>query len=275
MRIIILGSTGYLGRKMTDRLTQDGHEILALKRSGPDANMDDLESLLAQEGGYDCLLNFVCCYPRNASSDREIFKANLDVPLDVFCRCLNHGVRYYMTMGTGLPDDFNAYTASKAVFAHILRWYAKNRAQSENPIYVSQILLENFYGEDEPEDRFLPGVLASLKKNEKVLLTLGDQRRDFIYIDDVVDCLSFRLAIKDWPVYEDLPLGSGEGVTIRRAVEYLKEITGSASELCFGAIPKRNREPDSVADLTRMKEYGMAVCYDWKRGLKRFAEGKR
>ena len=67
--------------------------------------------------------------------------------------------------------------------------------------------------------------------------------------------------------YVQVPLGSGEGVSIRNLIEYLKTITKSSSYLGFGEIEKRRNEPDSVADKNIMKKYGVEIKYDWKKGF--------
>lgn len=37
-----------------------------------------------------------------------------------------------------------------------------------------------FYDKDESEDRFIPNTIHKLKKNKKILLTEGSQKRDYI-----------------------------------------------------------------------------------------------
>ena len=50
----------------------------------------------------------------------------------------------------------------------------------------------------------------------------------------------------------DLQLGSGENVSIREVLEYLKKLTESNSEICFGAVPERKYEPSTVANVELM-----------------------
>ena len=180
------------------------------------------------------------------------------------------GVRRFITIGTGLPDDLNVYALSKAKFADVLKWYASCCALQGNPISVCNVELENFYGEDEPTDRFLPGTVAKLKRNETILLTAGTQIRDFVYVEDVLDNLMALVSRQDLPEYLDLPLGSGEGVSIWELVTYLKEMLHSDSQLCFGAVPSRMNEPDSVADRETMQRFGVSIRYGWKEGMKKF-----
>lgn len=282
MRCIVFGATGYLGSKVVHALAEKGDEVLCIVRlTSSLARLEDLKARvsfcqrgqlqqLLTEQAYDCLVNLACRYPRNSKSDMDMFEANLAAPLDIFMTCLNGGVKKFITIGTGLPDDLNAYAMSKAKLAEILKWCASRRALQGQPISVCNVELENFYGEDEPTDRFLPGTVARLKRNEKILLTAGTQVRDFVYVEDVLRNLVELVHREDLPEYLDLPLGSGEGVSIRELITYLKELLHSESELCFGAVPSRINEPDSVADRRKMEQYGLTIRYGWKEGMKKF-----
>ena len=282
MNCVVFGATGYLGSKVVHRLAAAGDTVLCVVRKTSSlerleavreqvsfCHMEDLPNALAAKS-YDCLVNLACRYPRNSKSDMDMFEANFYQPLGVFTACYQAGVRKYLTIGTGLPDDLNVYALSKAKFADVLKWYTGRSAALGKPISVCNVELENFYGEDEPTDRFLPGTVAKLKGNEPIRLTAGTQIRDFVYVEDVLDNLTALIHRNDLPDYLDLPLGSGEGVSIRELVTYLKDLLHSESELCFGAVPSRINEPDSVADREKMQKYGVFIRYGWQEGMKVF-----
>ena len=199
----------------------------------------------------------------------DIYEANLVVPLKVFLCCIENGIKKIITTGTGLPDTFNVYSLAKSEFAKLCKWYGERRRVMGQALQICNIKLENFYGEDEPPDRFIPGTVEKLKRNERILLTEGNQKRDFIYIGDVVRNIAELVSRDSLPEYSDIPLGTGEGIPVREVIEYLKKITDSNSELCFGAIEKRMHEPDSFADRAQMQEFGLTVEYSWQEGLKK------
>lgn len=281
MRIIVLGSTGYLGSRLVKQFVSEGHGVLCLKRPTSSlkrldsvagyvefCNIDALENWLQTHDRYDCLVNAACKYPRNVSSDKDIFEANLSTPLHVFLDCISHNVSKSITIGTGLPDNFNAYARSKRALADIMRWYGERQNKLGEKISVCNVELENYYGENEPTDRFIPGTIEKLKRGNDVLLTSGEQLRDFIYVGDAVVGISKLVNSPELPEYVDIPLGTGEGVSIREVIEYLKDIIGSESRLLFGTVEKRIDEPDSIADCSKMREYGIETRYGWKDGLK-------
>ncbi len=277
MKVVVLGSTGYLGNRMIRRLADDGHEILCVVRRPMENDYwgegkiswclsDDLGERLSSSQPYDFALNFACKYSRGGNRDEDVYEANLYSPLKYFTICARYGVKNLLTVDTGLPHTLNVYAMSKHLLSEALRW----ECSRDSSLNVLNIRLENFYGEDEPKDRFLHHVINKLKAGEDVPLTEGRQVRDFIYIGDVIDNLT-RLLSKGLKGYHDIPLGTGEGVSIRELVTFLKNTTGSESRLLFGIVEMRTGEPDSVADRDTMDIYGITIRFDWRTGMRMLA----
>ncbi len=284
MKILILGGTGYLGKKVIDKLLRNNHLVICLKREDSDLqnlnlynpnlivwDLNDLKDRLKENViNIDCMINTACKYLKNNVEENEVLDANLFVPLVVFQECIKYGVKRFITIGTGLPDNFNLYSFTKREFANFGKWYSeKFNVMNQNFVFCN-VELENFYGIDEPINRFIPNTIQKLKTNQPIFLTEGTQRRDFIYIDDVVNAIEKLVLIEKLPFYLDLPLGSGESPTVREVIEYLHNISKSKSELRFGAIPKRVNEPDSIANLSMLKLLDIDIKYNWKNGMKKF-----
>lgn len=283
MKCVLLGGTGYLGRKLVTALVNNNHQVLCLVRNKDNLNafnthsdhvstcmIDDYEEMLKSGKRYDCLINCACLYARDGHPEEAIFDSNCFTPLKICIISIRYGISKIMTIDTGLPSELNAYAFSKKILSDSLIWYCK-----KNPaLVVCNIKLENYYGENEPASRFIPHTIQLLEANEPVLLTAGTQLRDFIYINDVINSLIYLLEKDYVKNYNDIPLGTGEGVTIVEFVNYLKELVGSKSVLHFGAIDSHFKEPDSIADKYKMKEYGVHVEYTWKDGIKKVIDSR-
>lgn len=197
----------------------------------------------------------------------KVWESNCRVPSDILFK-LNAAGQFpsVLTIGTGLPDNFNLYGFCKKQFFDLCAF-----CNRQNGHKVINIKLENIYGADEPRERFLPGVVQKLLRNEKIELTEGFQHRDFIYIDDAIDgmlsVLRYYSESSENGNFE-IPLGTGEAPAIRELITYCKEVTHSDSELLFGAIPLRRDEPDSVADMAGLSKIGFKPRYDWRTGIK-------
>jgi nucleoside-diphosphate-sugar epimerase len=83
--------------------------------------------------------------------------------------------------------------------------------------------------------------------------TLGTQRWDYLFIDDVADgILAAATATQAEGVFN---LGSGEAVPVRAIVEQLRDIAAAEMELVFGEIPFRQDQVFHMeADISRLRE---------------------
>ena len=105
--------------------------------------------------------------------------------------------------------------------------------------------LEHFYGPKDVDSKFTTHVMNSCLRNVPELkLTSGEQKRDFIYIDDVVSAYLIILDnIKGFSdFFNEFDVGSGAAVSIRDFVEKVHQITDSQTHLAFGSIPYRTGE---------------------------------
>ncbi len=101
-------------------------------------------------------------------------------------------------------------------------------------------------------------------------MTKGEQKRDFIHIDDVISAYIILLdnmhQIKD-PFFE-LDIGSGKAISIREFVEKIHYLTKSESYLNFDALPYRKDEVmHSQADTSILKSLGWRCSHDIDSGL--------
>ncbi len=230
-----------------------------------------VDSLEGIPGPIDVFVNLSCKYVNNSWGESGIIESNLCAPLRVLSRCLEIGVEKVITVGTGLPDNFNEYTQTKKQFSDYGRWLTEKHTK----LSFYNIKLETYYGPDEPSGRFIPNVIEKLKMDESVELTEGTQKRDIIHIDDVLRNLKSMIFHANEEGYHDVPLGTGNAPTIREITAYLKKVCSSRSDLMYGSVPMRPGEPDSVADVELMKRYGIKTEIHWKDGLKSVCEARR
>lgn len=281
MTIVVLGGTGYLGGKILHEAVRQGMQSFCFYRSEQAkervADQEpkvkfvrlDEESLEDFFGAQqvDWVVNTCCSYIGGEQDESRVIESNLLAPLNVLEMAVKYRVPRFISAGTGLPDEFNMYTFAKKQLNEFGRYYAeKNRIQFIN------MELENFYAADEPQTRFLHYVIKQLRDNAPVRVTKGTQKRDFIYIDDVLGAFFQILRSPPEERYLDIPVGTGEGPTIRDLITYLAEQTGSCSQLCFGAVPMRQNEPDSIADPRLLTQLGYTAQYSWKNGMKKLLE---
>jgi len=81
MRILLTGSSGFLGKELYKKLTLAGHTVLGLSRHGPDiyGDITDLNCGIESEiGPIDCLIHSAALLSFAKSQRKEIFRVNVD-----------------------------------------------------------------------------------------------------------------------------------------------------------------------------------------------------
>jgi len=98
------------------------------------------------------------------------------------------------------------------------------------------------YGPGEHEGRLLPSLVEAAHNETDVCLTDGTQKRDFTYVDDVVEGL-LRIGLSNAPPGEIINLATGRLTTVRIFAETAADVLKILpTRLRFGALPIRNEE---------------------------------
>ena len=276
MNFLILGGNGYIGSKITRELVKDDQVVVSTIRATSNtsrlddladkirwipASIDSVESAM-QYMQFDYVLNMVCNYGRSNVLYDSVITANIEFPLKVLNTIVEHGTKKFLTIGTGLPNELNMYSFSKKMFSEFGRFYVANHG-----ITFNSLLLEMFYGADEPENRFLPSLIHKMIYGETVETTSGTQKRDIISSEDIIKAIKMVI-YSDISGYNEIPVGTGVAPTISEIVDYIWDETGKKSKVLKGTIPMRKNEPDCVADTTFISSLGEWNPIPWKIGIK-------
>ena len=132
--------------------------------------------------------------------------------------------------------------------------------------------IEHFYGPDASATNFITDMLIRLKNNEpQIDLTLGEQKRDFVYIEDVVNAYLIVLKNQDLIAenYSSYQVCTNQLISIKDLMILLKDLTKSNSMLNFGALPYRENElMRSETNNSALRGLGWNPIYTIKEGLK-------
>lgn len=273
LNILMLGGTGYLGSKVAKRLLKDGHNVTCTKRVSSDlsriqstkvnwipASIDAIETSTRYQN-FDFVLNMVCNYGRSNVLYDNVVEANLVFPLKALNQAVEQGIKNFMTIGTGLPDELNMYSFSKKMFSDAGRFYV-----DKHNINFYNMRLEMFYGADEPTNRFLPSVIYNMINGNEVDTTLGTQKRDIIAAEDIVEAI-IMVMNSNLKGYQEISVGTGVAPTISEVIEFIWDETGNNTKWNKGTVPMRTNEPDCVADTTILRSIGEWNPVDWKTGI--------
>ena len=292
MVIFIAGASGYLGSQLAKRLSCN-HRVVALLRSTSDrrrirdldleeVHLDNEEDLLEafESKAPQIVINTITSYGRSGESESDLVLANISLPSKLLSMAETAGSTAFIHAGTCLPSGLSLYADTKNSFVELVK---SNFDQLDSSISVParcqfiNLELEHFYGPGDDPGKFITKVVRSCLKGETIPLTDGTQRRDFIYIDDVLSAYEILIEkVNDFECYESFSLGSGQAYPVRRVVELIHTLCASKAKLDFGAIFLRPGEPlCSCADLTKLNSLGWTCDHALEDGIRITIERER
>lgn len=289
-KVLLTGGTGFLGSHILKTLLNFDYTVVVLVRESSDLyrienlrnkiklfyldeNCSNLGDLFLNNK-IDAIIHTATEYGKDCKMSSTL-QTNLIFPVKLIEEGIKHDLKLFINsdsfFGKPIYKDssyMNEYITSKKYFSDYL-------LDSRNILKIVNMRLEHIFGENDSNNKFVVSILNKLINNEhEVLLTKGLQKRDFIYIDDVVDAyikvLDNNIKLNDFTEFE---VGRGESITVRQFVEILSEKIQSKSQLKFGAIATRKGEiQDSVANITNLKEIGWMPKYDIKQAIRRMVD---
>ena len=266
--LLITGVTGFLGSALARELCKT-HRIIGLKRHASDLfriadiahniKLYDVDRVslerLFQEFSIDFVIHTATDYGSHGAVT-EVLEANVRYPLSLLSLSILSGVKAFINTDTFYTPNYGAlecYSLSKRQF---LEW-AK---QLSDDVQVINLKIGVLFGPMDNRDKFTPSMIRRLLANEaRIDLTLGDQKRNFLYVEEAARIYRLVLErIKNIPPgFSEFNIGSSATHAIRDYIEWLHRLTQSRSCLKFGALPYRVNEimaPD--ADISQLQRLG-------------------
>ena len=268
MTITLTGATGFVGRQILRDLLERGCSVRVLVRdpsplqdvlapdlvevvqtpdlfAEPTGRLEELldgsETIVhaawhVQPGHYTSPLNLLC----------------LTGTLNLASAFAAVGGKRFVGIGTSVEYDPTAglmttdtplvpntlYGACKASAFQVLRCFF-----GTEDVSFAWCRIFNIYGEGADDLGLVPYIRRQLEAGQEVLLTRGDQVRDFL---DVKDAASMIANVTLGQQHGAVNICSGEAVTVRRLAERIADEYGRRDLLRFGARPENIYDPPRV-----------------------------
>lgn len=277
---LVTGATGFVGSRLVRRLLQDGVEVRVLTSGTERSRVRDIEGriqwfdwttdhIVRAADGVQQFFNFAVAYDRPGLTTEYIEDVNVAGPLRVIDALQKNQSSVTCVMGDSFfrkfPDQATAqprYTRSKAMLARQL-----SERQDKGTSQFALLMIEQLYGPGDSLQKVLPRVVQQmLSGQERIPLTLGNQRRDFIHVDDVVEAALLTANLGRVGLIE-VGCGCGRSTPVAWVFKRLKDITGSRTHLDFGAMPADQFIGESVADTSWLRSQGWSCRVPLEDGL--------
>jgi nucleoside-diphosphate-sugar epimerase len=288
-KILLTGATGFLGSHLLEMLVQQQYSVVILKRSTSD--LQRINHLLPfitaydidrvnigqvfEEQAIDGVIHTACNYGRNGEPADEIVGTNILFGLTILEEAAKANVKLFVNTDTFFNSHhynqsyLKEYTLTKKQFCEWLLIFSDR-------ITTVNMKLQHLYGPGDSTYKFIPWVTAQLLEGkEQIDLTNGLQKRDFIYVDDVVS--AFLVILNNYNTlnreFTEVETGTGISHSIRHFVEVLKgaveNMRGEKDKtlLRFGAIKNREDEiVNVICDNSVLKTLGWNPAYSIESG---------
>jgi len=254
--VLVIGATGFIGHHLTRRLVGVGAEVWTTGLPGeqplPGArrhlslDVRDAGAVRAvvAEAAPQAVFHLAAVGVTDPGVEPALsLTVNVGGALHLLEALRGRDVRRILLVGTcyeygarealeGL-DPLNAYAASKVAAWAFGRMYWRAHGLPVVTVRPFQV-----YGPGQPGRTLVPAATRAALAGEDFPMTPGEQERDFIYVDDVVEGM---LAAAEAPGIEgqSLDLGTGRVSAVREVVERIWTMTRARGRMLLGALPYR------------------------------------
>ena len=265
-RILITGSTGFVGKTMVPFLYENGFTELALVvRSVKKAEtlfgnlkvrcifIDSLETDI-KDFNPDIVIHLAAFF--SGKSDLEtarelidsniLFTTRLLISLEhTTCEAfINTGTFTEFIHGNGEYQPNNLYSASKHAVRSIIRLYQLQQGWK----WINVVVYSPYGRVNNSSPKVIDHLLNALDSSEPKPFSGGLQKLDFIHVDDMAEF--YLVLLNQLPSLNDkfyeFHLGSGESHSIREIAAVIEEVFEKKPNAEWGSFPYRENESMST-----------------------------
>ncbi len=257
--ILITGHNGFVGRRLTAFLEKQGCKVVGIDLPDDITNIETLQKYNNYKIDHVFHLAAKTYVPDSWQVPFDFYKLNVLGTISIleFCRICKLPLTYVSAYAYGLPKRLpvaesdplnpnNPYAHSKYLAEQVCKFYSDYYNQK-----VIVVRPFNIYGEGQ-EDKFLiPTIINQILFDESVIVTDLLPRRDYIYIDDLLEgIVATMIAKNDYAVYN---LGSGYSLSVQEVIDIIQKVLKTNKTVKSKKQSRINELPDVFADITNVK----------------------
>ncbi|MBI2623040.1 MAG: NAD-dependent epimerase/dehydratase family protein [Candidatus Liptonbacteria bacterium] len=295
MRVLVTGGTGFIGSNIVKALLARGDEVV-MTGSDAEVRIPEFHGVYLQPGligmdwervgTVDALVHEAAINDTTSLDEREMFRANVDASKVLFEYVVKNGcTKIVYASSTAVYGDAPAPYREGVTPLRPLNPYARSKKALEDvaaelhaqhpEVGVIGLRYCNVYGPGEAHKGRRASMIFQLAQQMKVgnprIFKQGEQKRDYIYVDDVVRANLLSLE-SSWSGVVNC--GSGKAASFNEVVELLN-----------GAL-RTNRRPEYIenpyakryqvyteCDMALAKEkIGFIPSFDVERGIAEYCK---
>lgn len=261
MNILVTGSSGFIGKNLVASLKRNNHKIYTF--SSTDGNIFDydfIEKYKNTDIDYVYHLAGKTFVPDSWIDPKSFFNINTNGTLNIlnFCDARKipliyvsayiYGNKVAMPVSEDVsPKPNNPYAMSKYLSEKLCFFYAKYKN-----IKINIFRPFNVYGPGQDKRFLIPEIIYQAKKGSSIIVNSLTPKRDYIYIDDLIDGLILGMHHLDG--FEIFNLGSGSSISVEEIIAIVKNQMNLDIKYSSRNINRANEINDVIADISKAKE---------------------
>jgi nucleoside-diphosphate-sugar epimerase len=216
-KVIITGSSGYLGKKLVSLLSSKGFKILKIKTN-------KIKELKKINEKYHSFIHLGFNLKKDCNIEKHI---NIVISVLNFAKSNCKNLIFASTAAVGPPKKRtilkkNNYQKAKFLCEKILK-----KEKSQLNILILRIF--NIIGPDQKKGFLVPDLISKFSK-KKFILNNYENRRDLIYVDDVCRAIHKCITQKNQKS-KIIEIGSGQNFTLLEIAQKIKKIIKTNKEI--------------------------------------------
>ena len=275
MKIVITGGTGFLGKRLCEKLKQNSHKIMSYDIiDGYDIlNKEQLEKTFI-DFKPDAVIHLAACADLNIFHEKpEIsYKINVIGTRNILQACEKYNARLLFASTCCCYGNNDTHPTDETSPTCPTEPYAQSKKESEKEISEvglphCNMRLATFYG---PEMRaaLAPAVfIDKAYKNETINIHgSGDQTRTLTYVDDIVNGIVTITATE--PKYTIMNVTTEEIISVKEMIQHAKDVTGNQNVPLKHVEDRNGQIYKEVIYSKRLQELGWKPLTTFKEGMK-------
>lgn len=226
MRILITGSTGFVGKHLVAALKS--HDVAGFDKSNGD-DVTDFNAIMTRVANFkpDVIVHLAAqaIVGSAEQSPMDTFETNIMGTANVLEIARKEGIRIvivstdkvYGYQPSMLPYTENTYLEPVGTY-DTSKACADLLAQNYIRVYKAPVIIVrpcNIYGYDRNLSRLIPEIVTKGLRNERILLRSdGTQVREYIFIDDLIDAYVKLIEGFDTHKGQIFNIGSGDSMSV-------------------------------------------------------------
>ncbi len=273
--VLVTGASGFIGRHVMDALLKAGHTEVhgVLSPAAPHwsqqsctfhrVNILEPGAITRLVAGVQpaTIIHLAWIASPGTYWTSQANVAWLRASLELLEAAMGAGTRRVVQAGTCAEYDWGAGKCSEAstpllpasIYGASKLALGTVAAGLSSRLSVAHARIFHPYGPGDHAGRLLPSVLRHLSRGERAPVTVGTQKRDFIFVADVAAALLTLAGVQDTGSFN---VGTGEATAVKSVVGALAREYGAADLVDFGALASRNDQPLVVADISKISAVG-------------------